>query len=309
MRRRSQRISSIIIVATISIATNSSTLPTASSFEVSVTLVRASHTRRPSSAVAMKSTQSANGATIGDAQSRTHSADAADISNEDEDGMWDIVPTKKNLLKNERSTLQKQQQHRGGDAQHAKQFATDLASSIETVEPTQENIAFKPFMVMMCGLPGSGKSTLARALVQTMPFKFVRINQDELGNRRACEAMCRQTIHDGKCPIIDRCNFDLKQRQKWIDIARAEFPNATAAKSRIYVVQFDLPDTVCVQRCKTRGEHETIQPRQAQRIVGMVKKDLRFPSSKEKRNYRQVYNVQDATDLQNALSTIANHMD
>jgi predicted ABC-type ATPase len=41
-------------------------------------------------------------------------------------------------------------------------------------------------MLVLVGLPGSGKSTFAMKLAATKP-EWKRVNQDDLGSRRACE--------------------------------------------------------------------------------------------------------------------------
>ncbi|CAG8854909.1 8101_t:CDS:2, partial [Gigaspora margarita] len=54
--------------------------------------------------------------------------------------------------------------------------------------------------VLVCvGVPGSGKSTF--------PKKWYRVNQDDLGTRRACEDLFKE------------CNFNGNQRQVWINLA------------------------------------------------------------------------------------------
>jgi AAA domain len=107
-------------------------------------------------------------------------------------------------------------------------------SVIEPIPPTVENTHFRPFLLLLMGLPGSGKSTLATTLEQAMPYKFVRINQDQLGSRKKCQAKLRSVLWGEdkdkdkdddapltiqRCPIIDRCNFDSQQRSTWYTMA------------------------------------------------------------------------------------------
>eukprot|EP00536_Pseudo-nitzschia_multiseries_P005660 jgi/Psemu1/13080/gm1.13080_g len=86
----------------------------------------------------------------------------------------------------------------------------------------------EPFLVLLVGLPGSGKSTFSQSLVASMPGKFCRINQDELKTRPKCERKLEKvlsipTTQEQRrcCPIIDRCNFDQKQRSTWYRMAEA----------------------------------------------------------------------------------------
>ena len=46
------------------------------------------------------------------------------------------------------------------------------------------------------------------------------MNQDDLGNRRKCEDMTRTALASQQNVIIDRCNFDAKQRSHWVEIAK-----------------------------------------------------------------------------------------
>ncbi len=85
--------------------------------------------------------------------------------------------------------------------------------------PIANKISHEPFIMLLCGLPGSGKSTFAQMLISRNPTKFERICQDVLGTRKKCERTCRDALKSGKIPIIDRCNFDVKQRQFFLSIA------------------------------------------------------------------------------------------
>ncbi|BFZ59578.1 hypothetical protein YB2330_000592, partial [Saitoella coloradoensis] len=73
-------------------------------------------------------------------------------------------------------------------------------------------------MLILVGIVGSGKSTLATSIVREFP-NYKRINQDELGDRRACESMVRKHLAEGASVIIDRCNFDRQQRRTWVELA------------------------------------------------------------------------------------------
>lgn len=43
-----------------------------------------------------------------------------------------------------------------------------------------------------------------------------RVSQDELGNRILCESAMVRALLAKRNVVIDRCNFDKKQRQHWI---------------------------------------------------------------------------------------------
>jgi len=105
-------------------------------------------------------------------------------------------------------------------------------------------------VLVLVGLVASGKSTFAEALQEHLP-QFRRCNQDDLGNRREVERLARQSLQQGLSVCIDRTNFNAQQRNIWFNIAR-EFSVPS------WVLFFDTPYEVCVQRLLTRQNHPTI---------------------------------------------------
>eukprot|EP01130_Rhizamoeba_saxonica_P016256 TRINITY_DN747_c0_g1_i1.p1 TRINITY_DN747_c0_g1~~TRINITY_DN747_c0_g1_i1.p1 ORF type:complete len:738 (+),score=178.47 TRINITY_DN747_c0_g1_i1:260-2215(+) len=104
-------------------------------------------------------------------------------------------------------------------------------------------------MIVMMGVPGSGKSTIANTLV---PSGWVRVNQDELGNRRKCESRTRQALQNGRSVVIDRCNIDIDQRSVWLKMAR------DMGVGNIWCFVLDIPAEVCKSRISVRKDHPTI---------------------------------------------------
>ena len=94
----------------------------------------------------------------------------------------------------------------------------NLSVSRGNVMAEVNSTAEQPFVLILVGLPGSGKSHFASRL-EEKSARFVRINQDVLGDRPACEKLARSVLADGKIAVIDRCNFDVKQKKKWVHIA------------------------------------------------------------------------------------------
>ena len=49
---------------------------------------------------------------------------------------------------------------------------------LEPIPQDSQNSQFRPFLLVLAGLPGSGKSTFARTLVEAMPYKVRKSTVD-----------------------------------------------------------------------------------------------------------------------------------
>lgn len=103
--------------------------------------------------------------------------------------------------------------------------------------------------------------------------------------RKNCVVHAKKAMSNGRCLVVDRCNFDRDQRAVWYDLARDfDYP--------VDSIILRPPVSLCISRCQQRKDHETIKPQDASRIVAMVKQQWRMPTQNEKlesfRNYQVV---------------------
>jgi len=136
----------------------------------------------------------------------------------------------------------------------------------------------KQKMLVLVGLPGSGKSTVANKIIQQSAAaaeaqalsnsgggekksdkkfslglsSWCRVNQDEMGSRFVCEQKTKEAFQLGKSVIVDRCNFDFRQRSNWVKLAYQYDVND------IRCIFLDTPPEVCKSRVTVRENHPTI---------------------------------------------------
>lgn len=101
-------------------------------------------------------------------------------------------------------------------------------------------------MIILVGLPASGKSTLCSKFPN-----HIRINQDQLGNRNDCINATKRAFQQGNSVIIDRTNINKSQRRYFIDVAKD-------VNAKIYCIFLNTDALKCIDRAKTRKEHETL---------------------------------------------------
>lgn len=112
-------------------------------------------------------------------------------------------------------------------------------------------------LVMLVGPAGSGKSTYCRDLSAT---GYNRISQDDQGKAGHMEYF-NICIENGAPVVIDRMNFDKKQRNRYIEPARA-------AGYTIEIVVFHVPRQVCFERMMARENHPTINGITGRQVPG-----------------------------------------
>ena len=134
-----------------------------------------------------------------------------------------------------------------------------------------------PAVVVLVGPPGSGKSTLASEIERScvshpasdvdgdQPGGWVVVNQDTLRKRKACVRVATEALGEGQPVVVDRCNFDAKQRSEWVRLAEEHSVDA----SNIIAVVLDVPTNVCVSRVQRRCGHPTLRP--GKKAAGVVR--------------------------------------
>jgi len=129
------------------------------------------------------------------------------------------------------------------------QFKKDIMSFVVGIPNPYIERDGNQHMIVLVGVPGSGKSTVSKLLESK---GWIRVNQDDLGNRRACETLTMNSLKEGKSVIIDRCNFDFSQRSTWTKMA-SKFNVST-----IRCLFLNVPLQVCKDRVAVREDHPTI---------------------------------------------------
>lgn len=153
-----------------------------------------------------------------------------------------------------------------------------------------------PRVLVLVGLPGSGKSTAAQELVAAHA-DWARVNQDELGDRRACEAAASAALASGRSVVIDRCNFDAAQRATWLRIA-----SDAGLRSRCSALFFDVPAAECARRASARRGHPTLAPASAAAVVAQMSAGLRPPVAAE--GFADVHTVASAAHARAVIARL-----
>lgn len=102
-------------------------------------------------------------------------------------------------------------------------------------------------LVILVGCPGSGKSTRAKSVYKDYTY----INQDSQGPKQHFNKF-KEAILSKENVIVDRMNFDQRQRSRYISLA----------KEHGYYVKIEVlqtPVEECKRRIALRENHETIK--------------------------------------------------
>ena len=221
-------------------------------------------------------------------------------------GGWEEVPNKK---QQRRQQQREQQQHRpGGGSQHQHQQRRPKGNRGKGMAPPSM-VPASLTVIVLVGTPGCGKSTFCAALneqlaasvaVRGMP-QPVRVSQDDLGSRKACEALSESALRAGHNLVIDRCNFDEQQRSTWLRIGR-RFGAAVVAAF------LNTPIETCKQRVMRRADHPTLGPSaESVAIVERFRRLLKPPRRSE--GFSLIVEAgEDMPSVQAAAGALADHL-
>jgi atypical dual specificity phosphatase len=103
-------------------------------------------------------------------------------------------------------------------------------------------------LIVLCGLPGSGKSWFSSILEQS--GGYVRVCQDDMGSRNACERAVGNAARSGRPIVVDRCNPTPDDRLAWYKCAMQP--------SHAICVHFSASVATCLARTQRRLFHPTL---------------------------------------------------
>ncbi|GLC33747.1 hypothetical protein PLESTB_000111500 [Pleodorina starrii] len=130
------------------------------------------------------------------------------------------------------------------------------------------------FFLILVGVPGAGKSTLSKRF---SAFGWRHINQDELGDRQACEDAVRAALRAGQHVVIDRCNIDYTQRAQWVRLAHECGPGRVT----LVALQLLLPLELCKQRARCRVGHPNLGAHNCDEVIDSFAQDFEEPTPYE----------------------------
>ncbi|CAJ1417525.1 unnamed protein product [Effrenium voratum] len=147
----------------------------------------------------------------------------------------------------------------------------------------------RPFqMLLLVGLPGSGKSTLAKRL-----HGWDVVNQDTLGDRKACVEAARELLAKNRRLVVDRCNCTRLQRRVWLELA-------DDYEAGVACIWLDVPEEVCGERVLQRFGHQTL-PAEDKSLAVIAAFARRFEPPMEAEGFVR-WRVRDDDDLDEALA-------
>ncbi|CAG8564071.1 8012_t:CDS:2 [Paraglomus brasilianum] len=141
-------------------------------------------------------------------------------------------------------------------------------------QPQISSQSYPRRLIVCCGLPGSGKTLFSTRLCETLEG-WVRVSQDDLGTRNACEDLTKYRLKQNENVIIDRCNFNKSQRRTWIEIA-------WKFDAHVDAIVMDVPYELAQSRILARANHPTnVEGRDGVKILEKFREDYTIPQIEE----------------------------
>lgn len=103
-----------------------------------------------------------------------------------------------------------------------------------------------PILYLLVGPQGAGKTTYAKNELSHVKY----VSQDELGKKNHWNQF-NEHIANKESVIVDRLNFSMFQRYRYINLARAN-------GYKIHAIYFDVDKETCLERLEARKNHRTI---------------------------------------------------
>jgi atypical dual specificity phosphatase len=149
-----------------------------------------------------------------------------------------------------------------------RQFSTNLYKT----NIKQSKIKTLTKFIILVGLPGSGKTTFCD-LFMTNGMNVKIITQDTMG-RNMCEQSLLKFIKDADIVILDRTNYSILDRKKWLKLSLLNPKNCLC-------IYLNTPKFICINRVKNRINHPTIKEGGGERIINDIANKLECPTKEE----------------------------
>jgi len=169
-----------------------------------------------------------------------------------------------------------------------RQFSTNLYKSNKKASKIKTSIKF----IMLVGLPGAGKTTFCD-LFMTNGMNIQVVTQDTMG-RNMCEQSLLKFIKEADIVILDRTNYTIKDRQKWLELTQLNSKNCLC-------IYLNTPKFICINRAKNRKNHPTIKEGSGERIINDIESKLECPTKEE--GFSNVIYLEDQEDVREYLKT------
>ncbi|ORX37792.1 AAA domain-domain-containing protein [Kockovaella imperatae] len=164
-----------------------------------------------------------------------------------------------------------------------------------------------PILLLLVGLPASGKTALAQCLVTESPAlnldsfsrKWIRASQDDSPNRRRQEVedLVRDGLLAGDNVVVDRMNFDARQRAHFLDIARS-LPMPT----QTWCIILNTSLSAIKSRLESRTNHPTITTAEhGLDIIDKMKYQYRPPHPTLVEGFDRILQLEDADQPEGGL--------